>query len=150
MRHLRHVEQVRREAAHELADAVMVEEAVVQLLDVPEQVAADVGLDARAEVVAPVRDHVVKHGAQHVGGGHDGHHRPEGAPGVRREQRVHAPARHRREGEVDHRDRQRAHHVKVKQLPVRPEIREKNPELRPFPEVLLRRVLILKFHTSPA
>ena len=132
VRHLRHVEQVRREAAHELADAVMVEEAVVQLLDVPEQVAADVGLDACAEVVAPVRDHVVKHGTQHVGGGHDGHHRPEGAPGVRREQRVHAPARHRRKGEIDHRDRQRAHHVEVKQLPVRAEIREKNPKFRGF------------------
>ena len=129
MRHLRHVKKICRQAAHQLPHAVVIEEAVIQFLDVPEQISPDVRLDPRPEVMPPVADNVIENRPQRIRDGHDQHDRPEGPPRVVRKQRVHAPARHPRKRKIDHRNQKRAHHVQVKQLPVRLEIGQKNLKL---------------------
>ena len=56
---LRDLEEIARQPAHELARAVVVKEADVQLLHVREKVAADVRLHQNAECVSPVGNDIV-------------------------------------------------------------------------------------------
>ena len=88
VRQLRDLEQVRRQAAHELARAVVVIEFIAEALHVAEQVAADIGLNADAERVAVIGDDIIEERAHEVRRRHDAHHDEERMVGVRGQHRV--------------------------------------------------------------
>ena len=123
---LRDVEEVRRQAAHELPGAVFVVVVEAQLLHVAEEVVADVRLHQDAEGVAPVADDIGQQGPEDKGGKHHRHHAEEGLVGASRQQLIHAPPGHGGKGQVDHGNQQGAAEVHDEQLPVGPEVGEKN------------------------
>ena len=122
---LRDVEEVRRQAAHELAGAVLVVVVEAQLLHVAEEVVADIRLHQDAEGVAPITDHVGQQGPQREGGEHRRHNGKEGLIGAFGQQLIQAPPGHGGEGQVDHGDQQGTAEVHEEQPPVGLEIREK-------------------------
>ena len=117
---LRDVEQVRRQAAHQLAGTVAVVVVEAQLLHVAEQVLADVRLHQDAEGVAVIADDIGEHGPQDVCAEHHRHHSEEGPVGALRQQLVHAPPGDVGKRQIDHGDHQGAAHIQEKQLPVGP------------------------------
>ena len=108
---LRDLEEVARQPAHELARAVVVKKAHVQLLHMNEEVAADVRLHADAEGVAPVGDDIVQKRAHKEGRHHHGHHGEKRAVLLIGQKIVHRLARHEREGKVDKGNDRCAHKV---------------------------------------
>ena len=60
MRQLRHLKQVRGQAAHQLTRAVLVVKIKAQLLHMAEQVPSDVRFHADAEGMAPVAHHEIE------------------------------------------------------------------------------------------
>ena len=132
------LKQIRRHPAHELAGAVAVKKLEAQLLHMPEERRADIGLHADAERMAPVGDDKVEQRAQRVRRHHDQHHREKRAVGVLRQQRPHRVARDDRVSQIDQRHDQRAGQVEKKQAPVRPEKGEKDGKSGPRPVLLCR------------
>ena len=128
VRQLRDLEQVRRQAAHELARAVVVIELIAEALHVAEQVAADIGLNADAERVAVIGDDIIEERAHEIRCRHDAHDDEERMVGVRGQHRIDRAAGDKRENEIDRADEQRAEHVQQKQAAVRTEIRQENAQ----------------------
>ena len=125
---LRDLKELAGEAAHEDAGAVAVKVAAVQLLHVAEEVPPDVGLHQDAEGVAPVADDILHPRPDGEGQQHDGHDGEEGPVGVLRQQLIHAPAGDVGKRQVDEGDAEGAGHIQKEELPVGPEVGEKDPQ----------------------
>ena len=119
------VEEVRRQAAHELACAVAVKVVKAQLLHMAEQVPANVRLHQDAEGVAPVANDIGQRRPQDEGRQHHRHDGEEGLVGTFRQQLVHAPAGDVGKGQVDEGDHQRTAKIHEKKPSVGFEIGEK-------------------------
>ena len=132
---LRNLKELAGEAAHEGAGTVAVKVPEVQLLHVPEEVPADIGLHQDTKGVAPVADDILHPRPQSEGQQHDGHDREEGPVGVLRQQLIHAPAGDVGEGQVDQGDAEGAGKIQEKELPMGAEVREEDPQAGLLPEL---------------
>ena len=120
------IKEVCGQTAHELSGAVAVIVVKGQLLHMAEQVSADIRLHQDAKGMPPVADYIRQHRPQQKSCEHHCHYREKGPVGAFRKQLMHAPARYRRKCQVNQRDHQRTDKVHGEQLPMRPEIGEKN------------------------
>ena len=125
---LRDLKELAGETAHEDASAVAVKVPAVQLLHVAEEIPPDVGLHQDAEGVAPVADDILHPRPDGEGQQHDGHHGEKCTVGVLRQQLIHTPARDVGERQIDEGNAEGAGHIQKEELPVRPEVGEKDPK----------------------
>ena len=126
MRQLRHVEQVGRQAAHEMTGAVLIVKIKRQLFKMRKQIAANIGLDAHAEGVSPVGDDILQTRAHRVNADHNADQHKKRGVRLFRQQIMQRPAGENRINQVDDGNERRTDHIEDKQFSVRLEIGQEN------------------------
>ena len=114
--------------AHQVAGAVFVIEPKGQRLDMGKQIPADIRLHPDAKGVSPVAHHILQQGPEEVDRQKDAHDQKEGGIEPLRQQFLHAHPGHIGKGQVDHGDQKGTAEVHEKELPVGPEVGEKDAQ----------------------
>ena len=125
---LRQLEQVRGQAAHQLAGAVFIVKVEAQVLHMGKQVPADIGLHQDAEGVAPVAHDEVKPRPEDKGRHHQGHDREENGELLLRQPVVHGGAGDQGKGQVDDGNEEGAGDIQQEQAPVGAEVGQENAQ----------------------
>ena len=149
MGQLRQIKQVRGQAAHQLAGAVLVIEIKAQLLHMPEQIPADICLHPNAEGMAQVGHDIVQPRPQHIKGRHHRHDDEKDPEFLVGQQIIQGLAGHQREAHVNEGDAKGTANVNGKELFVVLEIAQKNRQGGFFLKILCGHIGYPPFLLAP-